>query len=356
MANYATEALVNGQAILLKKLNAHEQRRQMPTVMEMALKNQEFSNPDAQTLRVSPLRTVDVNFNLDIAAGSAVAKTYNHTGNIGDSGKVNVVYVQYVETFSLPRKIAFNSIQSYTSMWANQYEMKWKNLRTRHDNAALAYAYSQRNQLDAVTMGARLASAGLGGYWDVSNNNFALALPNSQDSLFIAQIKAAMASSFYGPEFDVICDIQTALRIENYMNQGAGNQNNTSWQFADCNFVRTQQVIDSNYTAGATLAMPKGSLLGLNWNEGLNVQGVFEDIGGPVGYFTTVADPFGSGAVADLSAYTARADTSANLTGGAPQDILDQWELTLTVGYAVAPLALANDGVIMEIAKQASVS
>lgn len=355
MANYASGVLVNGQAIVTNEYNAPEQRRQMPSVMELALQNQHISIPDAQALRVSPLRTVDVNYNTNIAAGSATAKSYNHTGSIGNSAKINVNYLQTVETFSLPRKIAYNNIQTYTSMFANQYRMAWKNLKTRQDVLALAYLYSVRNQLSDAVMEARLATAGLGQYWDDTTG--ALVLPAGSDALFIATVKNAMAAQFYTGEYDVVADLQRSLQIENYMNQGTGNFSNTSWQFGGCNFARTQQNIDSNTAyAGTVLAMPKGAFAGLCWNEGLNVKGVFEDEGGPVGILTTANDPFGSIAVADISMYTQRADTSADTTGGSPEDIVDQWELTLTMGYVVPPLSTSLDSTVLEVTSQAAIS
>jgi hypothetical protein len=99
--------------------------------------------------------------------------------------------------------------------------------------------------------------------------------------------------------------------------------------------------------------MPKGSFAGLYWNEALNKEGVTEDMGGNVGILGTQSDPFGSGAVADISMYTQRADTSANTSGGSTQDIVDQWEISLTVGYVLPPLSTANDSVVMEIAQSA---
>lgn len=354
MANYATGVLVNGQAIVTKQYNAPEQRRQMPSVMELALKNQHISIPDAQALRVSPLRTVDVNYFKNIAAGSATAKAYNHTGTIGDSAKINVTYQQTVETFSLPRKLGYNNIIKYTEMFANQYEMAWKNLKTRQDVLALAYLYSVRNQLDATTMGTRLATAGLGSYWDAVN--YALALPAADQPLFIAQVKAAMAASYYTGEYDIVADVQKSLQIENYMNQGAGNFSNTSWQFAGCNFARTQQNIDSAFTAGVVLAMPKGAFAGLCWNEGINVKGDFGGEGSSIGILTTAPDPFGGQAIADVSMYTQRADTSADTTGGSPEDIVDQWEITLTMGYVAPPLSLTGDSSVMEISQLAGIA
>ncbi|MCD6012887.1 MAG: hypothetical protein K0Q79_2749 [Flavipsychrobacter sp.] len=356
MANYALGALVNGQTIVTKKYNAPEQRRQMPTVMDLALKNQTISIPDAQALRVSPLRTVDVIYNKNIAAGSATAKAYNHTGTIGDSGKINVTYQQTVETFSLPRKIAYNNIEKYTQMFANQYEMAWKNLKTRQDVLALAYLYANRVQLSQATMAARLASAFGAGATNWNDTNYALELSSGDQSLFIANVKAALYASYYNTEYDIIADVQKSLQIENYMNQGTGNYSNTSWQFAGCNFARTQMNIDSNYTAGTVLAMPAGAFAGLCWNEGLNVKGDFGDEGGSIGILTTANDPFGGQAIADISMYSQRADTSADTTGGSPEDIVDQWELTLTMGYVIPPLSTAGDSTVMEISQIAGVS
>jgi len=347
MANYASSVLAKGQALATEKFNAPEKRRQMPTVMELALKNQHISIPDAQALRVSPLRPVEVNYTKYIAPGAATSKAYNHTGGYGDSATLQVTYVQLVETFSLPRKIAANNFLTYQNMFVDLWGQKWANLRTRQDNAALSYAYTYRNQLDAATMDARLATAGMTGWWDETNG--ALVVPSAYSSTFIAQAKAAMVASYYMGEYDIISDIKMATVFENYMNQGTGNYSNTQWQFSDCNFTRTQQQIDSTYNNGVTLAMPAGQFAGLNWNEQLNVKGVFQDEGGYVGILTTAQDPYGSGAVADISVYTQRADTTADTTGGSPEDIVDQFELTLTVGYVLPPLTTANDSVVMEI-------
>ena len=60
MANYATSVLAKGQAVVTAKNNAPEQRRKMPTVLELALKNQEYSIPNAVELRKSDLRPVDI--------------------------------------------------------------------------------------------------------------------------------------------------------------------------------------------------------------------------------------------------------------------------------------------------------
>jgi hypothetical protein len=354
MANYASSVLNTGQALITAKNNTPEQRRKKPTVFELAIKNQEFSIPHAQTLRTSPLRPVEIYYFKDVAAGSATAKSYNHTGSMGDSGAASVVYVQTVETFSLSEKIAANQYMTYQQLFNNLYEMHWKNLRTRQDTAALSYLYSYRNQLAASVMTPRLASANPG-KWEETTH--ALEISQANATQFINKGKSAMAASLYTGEYDVVADLQMASTFAQYMNQGAGNQANLTWQFDNVDFAVTQDVIDSAYSLGSTLWLPKGMFAGLDWNEQLNKTGLINpDKGGSIGMIGTTADPFGSGAVADISMYTQRADTSSNTSGGSTQDFVDQWELTLTVGYILPPLTLANDSVVMEIAQAAAVS
>jgi hypothetical protein len=349
MSDYAASVLAKGQSIVTAKYQAPEQRRKMPTVMELALKNQKISIPDAQSLRLSPLRTVDVNFLTNIAAGAATAKVAVHTGTYGDSSKINVVYVSHVETMSLPRKLAANNIFSYQEQFNNLLEMKWKNLRTRQDTSALAFLLANRAQLSAAVMNPLIASANAGTWNDT---NYALEIDQSQKSRFLQRAKSFMAARHYRGPYDVVTDLQLAAEFEYQLNQGQGNAANTSFQFGNAAISVTEDVVSSNYAQGAAFIMPQGTLAGLVWNEGLNKSGVNAGQNS-VGSLGTTADPLGSGAIADISMYTARADTSGNITGGSTQDILDQWELTLTIGYVTPPLSLASDSVIHLIGQSA---
>lgn len=348
MSDYAASVLAKGQTVVTAKYQAPEQRRKMPTVMELAIKNQAISIPNAQDLRLSPLRTVDVNFLTNIAAGSATAKVAAHTGTYGDSAKINVVYVTHVETLSLPRKLAYNNILAYQELFNNLFEMKWKNLRTRQDSSALAFLLANRCQLAASVIYPQVASAGFAasggvGIWD--DTNFAAVIGQDNKNRFIQYAKSFMAARYYTGPYDVVADLQMAAAFEYQLNQGQGNAANTSFQFGDAAIATTQDMVSSFYPQGSAFIMPQGTLAGLVWNEGLNRAGVNAGQNS-VGNLGTVADPLGSGAIADISMYTARADTSANATGGSTQDIVDQWELALTIGYVTPPLSTASDSVI----------
>lgn len=349
MANYATSVLAKGQAVVTARNQAPEQRRKIPTVMELALKNQEYSIPNAPDLRKSDLRPVEIYYQKDVAAGSGTAKAAVHTGTFGDSGKIELTYVTHVETLSLPRKIAQNNIITYQQMFNNLYEMKWKNLRTRHDTSALAFLLANRLQLTAAVVNPQIASANPGTW---NETNFALEVDATKASRFAQKAKSFMAARYYMGDYDVVADLQIADEFEFASQQGVGNAVNQSWQFANMNIARTQDVVSTNYNSGALMIMPTKMFAGMYWNDQLNKDGVNAGENS-VGLLGTKADPFGSGAVADISMYTARADTSSNSTGGSTQDIVDQWELSLTIAYALPPLSTAGESVVALVGQSA---
>lgn len=348
MANYAASILAKGQAKISAKFQAPELRAQMPTVMGMALQNKSISIPNAQDLRTSPLRPVDVYFFNNIAPGTATAKAAAHTGSIGDSSLINVSYVQTVETFSVPLKLGANNVFERQEYFNNMYEQHWRNLRTRQDNAALAYLYAHRCQLSAAVVNARAAGANAG-VWD--GVNFALPIDNTNSKLFMQYAKSFMDAQYYTGPYDMLADLQIARGFEYEKNQGSSNANNFSFQFGNVDVYQTQNQIDSNFALGATLMMPKGTFAGLNWNEKANRDGWGSTGNDALGMLGTISDPLGSGAVADVSMYSQRADTSANTTGGSTQDMVLQVELTLTMGYVTPPLSLAGDSAVFEIAQ-----
>jgi hypothetical protein len=348
MANYATSVLAKGQAVVTGKNQAPEQRRKVPTVMELALKNQQYSIPNANELRASELRPVEIYYQKDVAAGNTTAKAYNHTGSYGDSGSIQLTYVTHVEKLQLPRKIAQNNIITYQNMFNNLYEMKWKNLRKRHDDSALAFLIANRMQLSAAVVNPQIASANPGTW---NETNYALEIDATKASRFAQKAKSFMAARLYaGTDYDVIADLQMADEFEYAKQQGTANNSNTSFQFAGLNIASTQDVVDADYGNGAILIMPTGYFSALQWNDPLNRAGVNSGEN-EVGLLGTISDPFGSGAVADLSMYTKRADTSANTTGGSTQDIVDEWEIALTIGYALPPLSTAGESVVHEVAQ-----
>lgn len=346
MSNYAASVLAKGQAIISDKMQAPEMRRKTPNVLGLALKNQEFSIPNAAELRVSPLRPVEITYFNNVAAGTATAKSYNHTGALGDNSVIQLNYVTHVETITMPNKLADGNFASYQQIFNTQYQMKWKNLIDRHDNSALSFLLANKMQLSAAVINPQIASANPGVY---NEANHALEVSADDKKMLMQRIKSYLAARLYGGNLDVVTDLQLAAAFSFAAQQGAGNFESIAYQLDNTVLAVTAQQIDSAYGNGSVLALPQGMFACLNWNEGLNKRGLNKDQGGPVGTFGTIVDPFGLGIYADVSMYTRRADTSSNTTGGSTQDVVDEWELTITNAYCLPPFSTANESVVHEI-------
>ncbi|WP_430900477.1 MULTISPECIES: hypothetical protein [unclassified Paraflavitalea] len=349
MPNYAASALKAGQTMVSAKYNTPEQRRKNPTVLGLALSN-EKNIPNVSELRKSANRTVEISYFTNVAPGSATSKASAHTGTYGDTGMITLAWVTHVETMSLPRKIGQNNVASYQEIFNNLYEIKWRNLLKRHDDSALAFLKANRLQRSAAIINPLIASANPG-VWD--ETLYGLILDGSNKPRMAQKMKSFMKALLYdAPAYDVIADLQMSDDLEFLRAQGAGNNTNTQAITNGLRVATTQDVVDANMTGGGGLIMPQGMFAGYSWNDPLNRAGRIDSGETEVGMLGTVADPFGFGAVADISTYTKRADTSADTTSGSTQDIVDQYELTLTVAYALPPLSVAGDSVLSLVGSQ----
>lgn len=332
MANYASSALTNAQVKLSTKYNEAELRRKERPVLNLGLKNAEYTIPDWAVLKTAEARTVEVKYLKAKAAGSATAKVALHTGTKGDSGTLNLSYTCLTETFHTSRKQAQNNVLGFDVMFQHELEQAIMNLKDRAETLGMAHIASNICQLTGI-------SAKGGGLW--SDGNTALEIANS--SLFVHQAKNFMRGRYFVGEYDMIPDLNIYSVIESTMWQGAGNSTNLNPQMQGVNFHPSTETVSATYTGGAAYIMPAGTLKALNWNDPLNRKGINEGDNN-VGMFTTLLDPFGSGAIFDVSKYTARGDESSNQ--GGVQDVLDQWEVSLWIGWGIPPLSTANDSAI----------
>lgn len=340
MSLYAESALAKAQVKANQVWSSPELRSKAPSVMAMAVKNSVIAIPAPEIARVHENRVVDINFFTKKAAGSTVAKAAYHTGTNGDSAKQNLTYVTIVEKFQVRHKLADNNVFSYDEIFNNEYAQAWNNALARQDNAALAALIDARCQLSAANLATPIAASGAGAWSDTTK---ALEVGSANKNLFLQKAESFLKARYFNGMYDAVVDLQTGAMLENLLNQGAGNNQNTAFQFGKTAFVPTSDIISSDYTLGSMLIMPKATFAGIVWNDKANLRG--EKVGGKEGMLTTVQDPFGYGVRADLSVYTQRADTSADTVSGSTQDYVDEYELTLTVAYATAPLTTASDGV-----------
>lgn len=340
MANYATAALLTAQATLGRKYNEAELRRKLRPAVQMALVNTDYSIPDANSLKKAEQRAVEVHYKKKKAPGASTTKAARHTGNKGDSSKVTLAWNRWTETFSFSRKLLLNKVFGAQEIFNHEMEQAIQNLQDRAESAAIAYLMASRCQL----LAANINTSGTGTW---SDTQFALEIAAANENYYAQMAKTFMWGRNYRGALDVITDLKLFPILERVRNQGAGNSTNLGFQFDGLNIVPTVDTLSTNYTKGQALVMPQGIFSGLNWNDPLN-RAVFGRPDDYVGMLATMKDPFGLNASYDVSVYTDRADTSG--IDGHVQDILDEWEISLCIGWALPPLSLASDSVVHLIA------
>lgn len=340
MANYATAALLTAQTKLASKYNEAELRRKLRPAVQMALQNSDYSIPDANAQKVAEQRPVEVHYKLKKAPGASTTKAARHTGSKGDSSKLTLSWNRWTETFSFSRKLLFNKVFGAQEIFNHEVEQAIQNLQDRAESAAVAYLVANRCQL----LAAAIEENGTGTWDDV---NLCLDIAAGDINYFPQLAKTFMWGRHYRGALDVIADLRLMPILERVRNQGAGNATNTGFQFDGFNAVPTTDEILAANTKGQALVMPQGIFSGLNWNDPLNRQ-VFGRDNDYVGMLTTMRDPFGLNAVYDVSVYTDRADTSG--IDGHVQDIMDEYEISLCIGWALPPLSTTDDSVVHLIA------
>lgn len=341
MANYASAALLTAQTVLSKKYGDPELRRKTRPIIQLALRNRDYAIDNVDELRKRESRPVEVHYKLKKAPGSATAKTTRHTGNFGDSSKVTLSWSQIVETFHFSRKRMQSKVISDQEAFQHEVDQAIQNIHDRLETAATAYLYSQRCQLLAAAI-----ETNSQGTW--SDTLLALGIADADKDFVLQSAKTFMWGRHYRGQFDFITDLVMFSKLERaFMTNGTANAINLGWQQNGFGtIVPTTDTISATPVKGQGLLLPQGMFAAFNWNDQLNKEGHgrADDY---VGMFTTMPDPYGLNFRYDVSVWSDRADTSAS--GGHVQDVVDQYEITATFGWALPPLSLASDSVVHHI-------
>lgn len=339
MANYTASALLAAQVAFQQKFNEPELRRKQNPALMLGLKNQVVTIVDHQELRQKDTRPVKAYIRTRRAPSATVAKSHAHTGTKSDSKEVTLSWIQIVEPFTIQLKQAQSNIYKYQDMLQHELTQSAQNIHDRAGTLSLAYLQSNRTQLAAPTTNGA-------GTWNAAN--FALEINANKKDYFYQYAASFMRAQNYNGMLDYVADQPAFREYQRIGAQGAGNNTNLAFQMSGMNIAETTETVDANYQNGAVLSMPEGAFAALPWNDPQNLKGKgnYDSFNG--GYGTTV-DPLGSGLLFDFHAYTLRSDGSA--LGGTVQDETLEGELSLTISWNLAPLSIANETPVWEIAQ-----
>ena len=331
MSYFEPSKLLAGQARFSKKMESAEWR--MPdTAVLSALSITEKGNPAIANLRLREDRLAYAYLPIKSAAGSAVKRTYNHTGNSPDSKAVQLSWNSIVETFSLSADQFLNNIISFEDAYASGILNGVQNILARQEALMLASLLGDVTQIN---------KGRVQGTWNATENFMEI----NNEEKFLANIMTSMKNNGYQGQLMVIQDSLAYINSAHLKNQGTQNAVNSAYQFGNANIVMTSASIDDSYL-GSALAFPVDMAGIIPWipaknREPLNPEKATNSVIGDYGSFTVpVLDDKGNTVYnlpIAISVYTGRADAESR--NGSAQDDLMQIELSLDMAYVSAPLS-----------------
>lgn len=318
-------------------------RKKQSAAVKVAMRNTDVLIPSYQELRKREDRTVEANILARSARTPASARAALHTGNRGDSFVAPVSWTTYADPFSMSIEQLNNNVFTFEQAFAQQLLNSAINLHEAIETAGITYLLTNKTQINVAgsTAGGSAFNAATD-YYEISA---------AERSQFYQIAKSVMRQNKYaGNQYDVIASPQTYIDGEFFLNQGSANATNTAFQFAG--FSAMEESIElsaAGYPAGISLVMPTGQFGMLPWIPKKNRQGWGEGELNEVGRFMSMSDPLGSGMEFALSVYAKREDNSS--ANGTVQDVTLQFELSVDVGFILAPLNVATESVVYGFAQ-----
>lgn len=337
MANFATAALVKAQAKLINGFQSGELRYREPLVHKLFLENSSIMLPNYEQLRTREDRTVETNYFLRTSRALGTGgRIHNHTGAQGDSGTFTPSWTTYGDTFVSTLKEADNKIYSWEEQYASKVENAVLNFVEGLESAA-------SDALFAARSGVNISTAD--GTFDATDDVFEITESTNSLSAFDISVTNMKINKWGSYMYDVVCDSIAYRKFRYQAFQGAGNSDNTSFQFQGYRFVHDPDLtadaagLVSAYNKGFWMLVPKGTIAALPWIPKQNREGQ-GDMMSYVGGYGSIVNPI-DGLTYALHGYSDRVDGTS--LGGYDQDVKIESEISIDLTYDVAPLSTANE-------------
>ena len=354
MANFLTSNLVKAQSRLSKEFTAHEMREKVLPSLQIGLKGSNVLLGNTfEELRKREDRPVSGYFMKRITSATGAARTYNHTGSHGDSVELPFTWTTISQTFSTSLKNMDTNIFGIEEAIYQGMKNCVLDIHAQIETSGIAYL--QTNKTAVVSSINSGNPPGNYVTWNAGNQTYEISADVKQQ--FVQYADVAMKFNKYNMKnFDFIMDTKSFPQAEFWKSQGAGNFQNTAFQFAGNDIYPSIELTDSNYVnGGLALCMPKGGFAMIPWIPKQNRLGVgdYNDYNGGFGSFI---DPFTNpdgvytgGLVFAVHGYALRADNSSN--NSVQQDLQMEFEVSVDIAMATSPLSNSNETVIYQFAQ-----
>lgn len=342
MANYTLANLVKAQIILSSEFASNDQRYRKPEVFLLFLNGAEKYFPSYKSIKTADNRAIEANYFVKTTQALLTSgRSHNHTGTGGDSGTTTLDWQSFSLTFSMTLKQADNNILSWQDQYNNNIRDKIIDFANGLDNLAGKYLFSNRTGASSGTVTGKVT-------FDGTNDVYVISGDYKNEVGTLIKLVADI-NKYQNIPLDVVCDSLLYSNILPLLNQGAGNAENTSFQFGTLRFIHDPAMnaratgLDVSYTEGFAVAVPRGYISCADWIPSQNRAGL-----------VTTEQTYGSllnpvdGLQYAVNMYSERADgTSVN---GQKQDELTQTEISIDLAFKHAPSSVPNETPMMAFA------
>lgn len=336
MANFSPSNLVKAQLMVNDRYKAPENRYKQTPVLQLGLQYANQLIPDAAAMRTREDRSVSAYLLARSKRTAGSTRTHNHSGNRGDSIEQALTWGIYSDVFSISLKQMDTNLFGFETTLSQQLENAMKNVVEKAETSVLTALIASKSAINIATKN---------GTFNAINGAFEI---TGQDR-FYQYLKSMMSQNFYSGEIDVIADPIAYANAEYQSAQGAGNATNSGFQFNGMNIVLSNELANATYPgADVVLSMQRGSFGLIPWIPKENRMG-WGDYNSYVGGYGVINDPWGLGLTFAVHGYSNRADASAS--NGSAQDVLMEFEVSLDLASAVAPLSTATETPIFQAVK-----
>jgi hypothetical protein len=343
MADFTSSALLAFQSKINKKYNANELREQQNPILRKALGYSDLIVANVEQIKQSDKRTVYGYFLKRTASTAGTARVAAPTGVQADSGQITLPWVTFSETLGINMQVGMDNVFDTMTLLDYQIIDKQRIIRERIGKYIVTQLHANRTHAAPVTTGTRNAA------WN--GTNFAWENSSAQANFFYQNVASVLRQNRYYDKLDVISDPITFKQANFLQFQGAGNQQNLSFQFQSFNpdGIMEHEVLGNEvataYANGCSIVLPNASFAVIPWIPKINRDG-FGDYESFNGGFGTLPDAAGQPLTYAVRGWASKADTSSN--GGTVQDIHMDLELSVDISFNVAPISVSGETAIYE--------
>lgn len=338
MANYATADLIKYQAKIAAQFNAGELRVRTPKVFMSLRQSTEFIVPSHKAIKNAAKRTTgEVNFFArSTRALGAAGEIHNHSGSVGDSNIVVPSWSVLDDKFKYSIKQANGSVYQLDEMLMNEMVNLNNNFSEGLEAAAVNWIHANRSTVNP---------AAVEGAFNAVNDAFEIteAFTNIMSAGYrTAQIIESVMeiNKWTGGRYVCYADTIFYNKMQSLVNNGSGNNLNTSFQFGNIEYVRSPEMNAKaaalGYTKGYAIVVQERNTAVLDWMPEQNRMGFV----GPDNKYSSIIHPT-TGLPLAMHEYSARADESGS--AGDVQDVSTQVQAFTYLSFLHSPLTVAGE-------------